>query len=416
MIFLWIMNFVRGYVQVHLTGYAPERFLNLCGKQNILIWDLKVSEDGYFFKISRKGFKMLRPILKKTRTRVKITEKKGMPVYLHRYRKRKVFACGFVLCIFMLWYLSGFIWNIEINGNSYLSKETVLAFLEENGAGFGTAIKSIDAAALEETLRSDYPEVIWTSIKIYGTKLSVDMQESLLSDKAYTPAGDEACDIIASKDGIITSMITRQGTPLVTVGTEVKKGDCLVSGEIEIVDDYGEIIDYIYECADADIVARVSLDYSSYISVLYQEKIFTQEEKQSYVLQIGDLIIQNPFVREPEGFYDLVTEDIQLKLGENFYLPLLIKKITYYPYELEQREHTKEEIQKIAANDFARYLQKLEEKGIQIIEKNVMIKKASQSKYLVLGTVDAYESIVSFMPVEIRKINVVEGQIEDEFD
>ena len=45
-----------------------------------------------------------------------------------------------------------------------------------------------------------------------------------------------------------------------------------------------------------------------------------------------------------------------------------------------------------------------------------MIKKASQSKYLVLGTVDAYESIVSFMPVEIRKINVVEGQIEDEFD
>ena len=35
----WI-KFFRGYVYVHLTGYATERFLNLCGSRNILIWNL----------------------------------------------------------------------------------------------------------------------------------------------------------------------------------------------------------------------------------------------------------------------------------------------------------------------------------------------------------------------------------------
>ena len=44
----WI-KFFRGYVYVHLTGYATERFLNLCGSRNILIWNLKPTEDGYYF-------------------------------------------------------------------------------------------------------------------------------------------------------------------------------------------------------------------------------------------------------------------------------------------------------------------------------------------------------------------------------
>lgn len=59
----------RGYVYVHLTGYATERFLNLCGSRNILIWNLKPTEDGYYFYISVDGYRSLKPILKKQRQR-----------------------------------------------------------------------------------------------------------------------------------------------------------------------------------------------------------------------------------------------------------------------------------------------------------------------------------------------------------
>ena len=65
---LSVIKYFKGYVYVRLSGYAPERFLNLCGSRDILIWNLKSIADGYEFCISVAGFKQLRPILKKTRT------------------------------------------------------------------------------------------------------------------------------------------------------------------------------------------------------------------------------------------------------------------------------------------------------------------------------------------------------------
>jgi similar to stage IV sporulation protein len=113
---LSVIKYFKGYVYVRLSGYAPERFLNLCGSRDILIWNLKSIADGYEFCISVAGFKQLRPILKKTRTHIRIIKKYGMPFELYHYRKRKMFAMGMILFAGLLYYLSGFIWNIEVNG------------------------------------------------------------------------------------------------------------------------------------------------------------------------------------------------------------------------------------------------------------------------------------------------------------
>ena len=295
MFFISFLKYIRGYVLVHLTGYAPERFLNMCGKRNILIWNLKAAEDGYLFYISVEAYKSLKPILKKTRTQARILEKYGLPFFMFRYRRRKMFALGVILFVGMLFYTSRFIWNIEVNGNSYLSEETILEFLKEENADFGTKISEIDCAKLEETLRSDYPEVIWTSIKIYGTKLTVDIQESLLPEQSYGIKEEEVCDIVAAKDGIIIHMITRQGTPVAKVGEEVMTGDTLVSGEIVIESDFGEVAGYLYERADADVKAQVTYLYEEVISSKYQEKIYDEEYEIHYSIQVGDMVIQNPF-------------------------------------------------------------------------------------------------------------------------
>ena len=144
MFFISILKYIRGYVLVHLTGYAPERFLNMCGKRNILIWNLKAVEDGYLFYISVDAYKALKPVLKKTRTRARILEKHGLPFFMFRYRGRKMFVLGVALFIGMLFYTSRFVWNIEVNGNSYLSEETILEFLKEENADFGTKISQIE--------------------------------------------------------------------------------------------------------------------------------------------------------------------------------------------------------------------------------------------------------------------------------
>ncbi len=412
---LSLMKYFHGYVYVHLSGYAPERFLNLCGNHNILIWNLKPVEDGYEFFISVKGYKDLKPLLKKTKTKARILERYGAPFALLRYRKRKLFLIGFICFAAFLYYFSGFIWSIEVNGNSYLSEETIIRFLEDQDASFGTKIKKIDSAALEEELRSKYSEVIWTSIKIYGTKMTVDIQESLLPEEQYEPSDNEIKDIVAAKDGIVTEMVTRNGTPLVAAGTQVKKGDILVSGRLDIIGDDGTVTEYLYHSADADITAKVIYPYKDEINISYEDKIKTGKKKKKYEIQIFDTILKNPFFKNPYKEYGIISESRQLKLADNFYLPFYLKVTQVEECEVKQSSYSKEEAKELAKKRFSQYLTNLEEKGIQISEKNVMIEKVNQ-KYVITGTVTAYESIVAYQPTEILEITSEERQQTDESD
>ena len=135
----------------------------------------------------------------------------------------------------------------------------------------------------------------------------------------------------------------------------------------------------------------------------------------NYVLQIGDIFIHNPFWKAPESLYDCYEENVQLCFGGNYYFPIYLRKITYYPYKIVEKEYTEEEVTKLAENHYVKYLKKLEEKGIQIIQKNVMIKKVGYS-YLVTGSITARESIVSYQPTVTRNTDYTEGNIENESD
>lgn len=411
-----MIKYFKGYVYVRLTGYAPERFLNLCGNRDILIWNLKPCEDGYEFCISVKGFRELKPILRKTRTKIKVLKKTGLPFGIYHYRKRKVFCGGIILFAILLYLLSGYVWNIEINGNSYLSEETILDFLKEENAAFGSKIKDLDCASLEEDLRSRYSEVIWTSIKIYGTKMTVDIQENLLPEEEYQQKDDTVYDIVAAKDGVIQEIVTRNGTPLVTAGAEVKKGDTLVSGQVEIVNDDGEVSRYLYHSADADILAEVVYPYKDEIPKEYVDKEYTGEEETEYQLRLFGITLKNPFFHKNEdSLYEIVADEQQFRFTDNFYLPVFLVKQTYKEYKNVDKTYTKEQVKALASKNLKNYIKDLEEKGIQITEKNVMIVEMKQS-YVAKGTIKAKESIVSHTPTKISEITSEEGQPTDESD
>lgn len=409
------MKYFQGYVYVQLTGYAPERFLNLCGNHNILIWNLKPYGEGYTFCISVKGFRALKPILRKTRTHIKILKKVGAPFTTYRYRKRKIFFMGIFLFGILLYYLSGFVWNIEINGNSYLSNEVILDFLAEEECSFGTKKSDISCEALEEALRSRHSEVIWTSIKIYGTKMTVDVQENLLPEEDYEKKDDTVYDIVASMDGTISEIVTRSGNPLVSAGTEVKKGDVLVSGRLNIMNDDGEVAEYLYQSSDADIIAKVTLPYKDTIAADYIAEIESGENKEHYILTVGSIVLESPFFNNSYEYYKMNSDTWQLHVTDNFYLPIWLTKENYQKTDKVKKTYTEKEIRQIVTNNLGNYLKDLEEKGIQIIGKNVIIERKG-GNYLVNGIIDAYESIVSYQTTGIMNITSEERQQDDGAD
>ena len=410
------LKYLQGYVRVRLYGYAPERFLNLCSNHDILIWNMEHVEGQYEFCISVRGVRQLKRILRKTRTKIVILERIGLPFVMRLYRKRKVFFAGVALCCGLIYGMSLFIWKIEVNGNLHETDSNIIKFLEGKQVYHGLLKSKIDCERIEEELRAGFEDIIWASVKLEGTMLIIDVQENLAANQQSAGREEEdgtASDLVADKDAVVYSILTRQGTPQVEKGVEVKKGDLLVEGKNPVMDDNGEVASYQYCVSDADILGVTEYDYNERFALWHEVKKFSGEESSAYGVRLFDKLGMLPHTHKFSD-YDVVTDEHNLKIGDTFYLPLAFRKETYKEYRLEKEKYGEGEAKKLAEENLAEFCKELAEKGVQIIENNVMI--VTDEKYCVAsGTIKVIE------PIGIRRATVMtdtgqEGQIEDESD
>lgn len=80
-----------------------------------------------------KEFRKLKEIAKKTKCRLKVNSKRGLPFLMNRYRKRKIFFVLLALISVLMFFESRFVWNIEVEGLDRISKEEILESLENSG-------------------------------------------------------------------------------------------------------------------------------------------------------------------------------------------------------------------------------------------------------------------------------------------
>ena len=309
-------------------------------------------------------------------------------------------------------------WLIDINGNSLITDEDILAFLEEKESSFGSRKSRIDCDALEEALRTNYEDVIWASVRLSGTKMTIDVQENLITKKNTEEDSSRlegAYHIVADKDAIVTSIITRKGTPLVKAGSEVKEGDILVSSQLDIYNDSNEIVNYVFVASDADIYGQITYNYEDSFPMQYNHKIRVGEGKSVYGLSIFSYQIKLPFVQKHDDSYISYTESRQLAIAKDYYIPVILEKTTYFAGGYEKVTLTKEQAKARANENILQYLKKMEEKGIEITDKNVMIEFAG-NQCKVHGVITAVEKIGKYEPAEQKEISTDERLTEDESD
>ena len=125
-------GFRNGYVRVRIYGEQTERFLNLCRAREIRISDLRrESELSLTGCLQIRDFFRLAPIHRKTKVKIHILEKHGLPFFFYRSKKRKAFFLGLLLCAGLLLFLSGRLWEIDVEGNVRNSTPEILDFLEQ---------------------------------------------------------------------------------------------------------------------------------------------------------------------------------------------------------------------------------------------------------------------------------------------
>ncbi len=371
-----LIQYIRGYVRIRITGYSPERFLNLCSHHQIRLWGLRPCGHAYEMYLSVKSFRKLKPILRKSNMRIKVLERRGLPFFLNRNRKRQAFFTGAILCLLLVYLMSLRIWNIHISGNYSHTDEGMLKFLASKDICHGMLKRKIDCEQIVKAIRSEYDDVIWVSASIQGTRLFVQMKENMDMIQEEPEEEIEApADIISDADGIITEMITRKGVPQMEAGSEIKKGDLLVSGSVPVLDDNKEVTGYQYHIADADIYIQTEIPYESRMEIAYQKKVYTGQKRKALLLEAGPYAIQAGilFHRFPES--ETYVKKKTLRIGEHFDLPIRIGLKEIRAYTFSDAEYADSEIRRKMTEEFDRFCKELKKKGVQILENNVKIYK-----------------------------------------
>ncbi len=401
----WI-QYLRGYVTVKVWGYSVERLLNLCGNHDVLVWNIEDHGDYHTMHISIAGFFALKPLLKKTGTRAAVLGKYGLPFFVSKMCRRKLFVAGLVCCILFWCLASRFIWDIRIEGNFALTEDVLMDYLEERGVHTAMKKSELEIEELEQALREDYDLITWTSVQLRGTTLLIHIKENEMPvyDDRNKAASDKGMDLVAEKAGVVTYIITRSGVPQVACGDSVEKGDVLVSGAVPVYNEDTTVRKYQYVEADADITLAYDRNLSLEEEIAYDEKCYTGETIEIPVISTGEKEIVFRLGKVPYTFYDASEEKKQVQLLDHLYLPLYYGKRTVQEYEIVPKMHTDEEMKTLLQERWRKIIATLNEKGVQIAEKNVTIKK-NDKKWVLYAHMQLEESAVKLVPTVTEPVD-----------
>lgn len=402
-----LFKYLKGYVCICVTGFSPERFMNLCGNRGILLWDIRKEQDKFYMSLSLAGFYQLRPIVRKTGTKVAIVKRCGLPFFVSGLKRRKFFLIGFLLAAAFWFVTSRYIWAVDIQGNFSITEDLLVDYLKENNVYVGMKKSALDIENLEKGIRKEFYQVTWTSVKLDGTKLAIEIKENELLDAENlvhpnnndTNKGNLASDLVAEADGVIVSMIVREGVPQVSAGQKIKKGDILVSGSIPVFREDGTIRKYRYCEADADIYIEHTLNVSETLQLDYEKKIYTGREKTQRYLNIWGKTIRFGTTEPSYLLYDFVTRETQLQILPDFYLPVSYGKYVFREYYMKEEKYTDEEAKMLLNEKYTKFVSTLEEKGVQIIGKDVKI-ETNDLKWVLRCVFNIQEKTGKSIPVE----------------
>ncbi len=360
---------------------------------NLILRNVKTNHDKISFEINQPDYLQLDDYMKKEH--LPVLERKDFGFFrFFTMHKMEILLTAVFLTLMILFINSLYIWKISVLGNYSYTEEQILSYVKTIHYVEGMKKSNVDCETLEEKIRSKYPNISWVSCEMKGTNLLIHLKENYIAE--ISTLETKPFHLLSNVSGTVVSIVTRNGTPLVKAGDQVKKGDMLVSGAVEVVDESGQGLFYTYTTADADIFMKVKHSYKDSID---KERLkLNYEHKNSYYFPtMKSYVWKYDFMKNK--YYE--NSEIKLKLFGNFYLPLSIQKTTVYQEQPKKVAVSKKEAENLLNNKMLYYFATLEQKGYKILEKNVRIKE-SEKKYQLSGSFISIEPVgkISYIPAE----------------
>lgn len=224
-----IFEQLGGMVTVKLKGKNLEKVVNMAMARGIFLWNIKKIDEGISFRVRQSGFTALQAISAEAGFELEATRRQGLPFFKQVLKRRMGFIAGAFFFVAALYFLSSFVWFVEVSGNRMLDEERVLDNAHRLGVYRGAAKWSFSTRDVEDALLRDISEISYVRINVTGVKARIEIVEKVLPSQEITGP----CHIVAVRDGVVDDILVLNGQAAVKSGDVVVKGDLLISGLLD---------------------------------------------------------------------------------------------------------------------------------------------------------------------------------------
>lgn len=333
-----------------------KRFINKCLQYNISLFDITYHDDELIVLIDEHDLEEIKRI--NYYSNIEIIRYTGFKRFILNV-KRYAFDI-FLLCFLCLslYIISNFIITIDIRHENKHLKEEINDILKSKGITpfqFKKDFKELNNIS-DEILRENRDILDWIAIDREGMHYVVSFEERILTSKEEDLP---YCDVVASKDGVISKINATSGVIMVEKGMYVRKGDILISGTIMNNDEVKD-----YTCAKGTIEAEVWYKIGMSIPLAYEKKVYTDNKRYNFSLN-GNYLFKKK--------YEHYDKDKLFALG-----PFVIYQEKEYTIEVKKHSlnEAKEEGIKLAEK---RLLESLDKKS-RLIDQKVLKEEVNDSK------------------------------------
>lgn len=367
-----LKKYKKGTITMEIESFMPEKFINLLWKNGIAAKNIKkINITTVVLDVKLSDYVEISKVAKKTDTRIVIIGRNGLSFFLMKIRSRFALLFGVILFVCLIYYLSTFLWNIEISTERYISPFELRNQIKGFGVTAGLRKKNIDVYDIENKILRNNDEIMWVRARIEGVKLKVDVMER--QSPPIIIVDGTPRDLIANKDGIVVRVFTTEGTAVVINGDSIQKGDILVKGEqgkegaLYPVHAQGEVIakTFYEEIKEVPLSSTSRIKTGNSISNLY----FKFANKKIY--------LKNSLI--PYANYDKIETNNKFTTKEIY-------------YEVQEK-NIPADAAKITAEIYSNILKKLD-KNVKIMDKIVDVQK-DKEKFTIRVVVVAEENIAS---------------------
>ena len=232
-----ILNNMSTKVLINIKGQNIDKIIKRLSNKKIEIFNLKyISSEEINILVKQKDIKKLKKLYK-----INIIGYEGIGKIKNILINNKYIVVFILLFFIILYILSNIVFNVTIKTTDSKMKKVLLEELHDKGIKKYNFKKNyIEIEKIKKDILSKHKnDIEWIEIECVGTKYIIKYETRVKNKQSKNIKNQ---NIVSKYDALIKNMNITKGEIVKDVGTYVKKGDIIVSGEVRLNDELKEVI------------------------------------------------------------------------------------------------------------------------------------------------------------------------------